>query len=334
MRRHVPRALAVAISLGAAACGSSNPMAKIDAVRDALAKDDAAAVKAVTERYPACTDAEPVALAPGQPSPRDTGCFAEIAAALGSKKGFTRSPPDQASAATAAIVISREGRGDWLAHADDWHGSLKGGRGAGPDALRLAVARKMAEAAPKIGRRIEDDAAALEAMKAVAGAIPGACPTYWLLGSGRDAAKIPAEHSADHAACVQRDLSRREGPGGGYGSGTFRALEGSLALWRETERALRLGLPNVGDRPGLKATIEGKLKTIEAATQAISTKKVDAVNPASAITFLGDVHADAGIILWKDAGASDASAEGGAGDGGGAAADGGGGGAGVRTPKR
>jgi hypothetical protein len=36
------------------------------------------------EGYPACAAAPPVALLPTQPSPRDAGCFAAIANALGS----------------------------------------------------------------------------------------------------------------------------------------------------------------------------------------------------------------------------------------------------------
>jgi hypothetical protein len=276
-------------------------MAKIEAVRDSLEKDDTSAITSAVAGYPACADGPPVALLPNQPSPRDTGCFAEIANALGSKKGFSPKPPDHAAATTVAIVLLRDGRGDWVAHSEDWLGSVKAGKGSGPDALRLAIARKMAEAAPRVGRPIEEEKDAREAMKAVAGAIPGACPTYWLLGTGTDPAKLAAEVSAEHSACVHKDLGRREGPGSSYGSGTFRALEGSLALWRETERALRLGLGNAG--PGAKATIESKLKIIEPATQAIATKKVASATPATAVAFLGDVHADAGVVLWKDAGA-------------------------------
>jgi hypothetical protein len=290
-------------------------MAKIDAVRESLERDDAAAIASAIEGYPACADAPPVALLPTQPSPRDTGCFGEIATALGSKKGFVAKPPDHAAATTVAIVLLRDGRGDWVAHVEDWLGTIKTGKGSGVDALRLAVARKMAEGAPHVGRKLEDEKDALEAMKAVAGAIPGACPTYWLLGSGTDPSKIPAEHSADHAACVHRDLARREGPGSSYGSGTFRALEGSLALWREAERALRLGAASAG--PAAKATIDNKLKVIEPATQAIATKKVASATPVAAVMALGEVHADAGVPLWKD---KDAGADGGADAGAGAGA--------------
>ena len=249
----------------------------------------------------ACTSPQNATAPTRARPPRDTACFAEIASALGSKRGFNPKPPDQAAATTVAIVLLRDGRGDWVAHSEDWLGSIKVGKGSGPDALRLAVARKMAEGAPKIGKKLDEDKDALEAMKAVASAIPGACPTYWLLGAGIDPSKIAAEHSADHAACVHRDLARREGPGSSYGAGTFRALEGSLALWRETERALRLGLGSAA--PGAKAMIETKLKVIEPATQAIATKRIAAASPPAAVLMLGEVHAEAGIPLWKDAGA-------------------------------
>jgi hypothetical protein len=317
MRRVVgglPRALGVAVGLAVAvvvACGCKPPMAKIEAVRDSLEKDDASAITLALEGYPACADAPPVALLATQASPRDTGCFAEIANALGSKRGFSPKPPDQASATTIAIVLLRDGRGDWVAHSEDWLGSIKVGKGSGPDALRLAVARKMAEGAPKVGRKLDEEKDALEAMKAVAAAIPGACPTYWLLGAGTDPSKLSAEQSADHSACVHQDLARREGPGSSYGAGTFRALEGSLALWRETERALRLGLANAS--PAAKPVLERKLAVIQPATQAIATKKVASASPVEAVQMLGDVHADAGIVLFqaKDAGA-DGGSDGGA----------------------
>jgi hypothetical protein len=176
---------------------------------------------------------------------------------------------------------------------------MKNGKGAGHDALRLAVARKMAEAAPVVGRKIDDDDddAARAAMRAVVGAVPGACPTYWLLGTGVDPKTIPPELSADHSACVQKDLSRREGPGGSYGSGTLRALEGALALWRETERALRIGIPLAA--PGPKAVLEKKLAIIEAATRKIQTKKMDSTLSSAMLGYMGEVHAEAGIPIFE-----------------------------------
>jgi hypothetical protein len=300
---------AIAALAAIALVGCKGPMAKIDAVREALEKDDAAAIVRAVDGYPACEDAPPVALLKKQPSPRDTGCFAAIATALGSKSGFNARPADQTAATTVAIVLLRDGRGDWVAHSDDWLGVLRSGKGSGTDALRLAVAHGMAEAAVYVGRRLEDDKDAQSAMKAVAGAVPGACPTYWLLGSGAALSSLAVEHSADHAACVHHDLARREGPGGSYGSGMFRALEGSLALWREAERALRQGLPSMGG--AAKVTVEAKLKTIETATLAIATKKLADAGPESTLTMLGEMHADAGVAVWKGA-------DGGGADGGGA----------------
>jgi hypothetical protein len=159
----------------------------------------------------------------------------------------------------------------------------------------------MVESAAAVGRKIEDEDAAAAATRAIVGAVPGACVTYWLVGSG--ATGIPLEHGPDHAACVQKDLARREGPGASYGAGTFRALEGALALWRETERALRVGLPAA--HPRAKGVLEKKLAVIEAATRRVETRKVDATVPIAVLTQMGEAHAQAGVAIFKikDAGA-------------------------------
>ena len=281
-------------------------MAKIDALRDALVADDASKIKGATDGYPVCPDVAPVAVAPGQAGPRDKGCLSDIANALGSKMGFRAPPVDQAAAATTALVLVREGRGDYVAHADVWLGAIKTAKGSRADALRLATARKMAEAAPLVGRDIQEDKDAVATLAAITAAIPGACPTYQLVGAGNDPTKLPAELGPDHAACVHKDLSRREGKGPSYGEGTFRALEGALALWRETERALRIGL--TVSEPAAKQTLEAKLATIETATQKNATKKLDATVSKQTVIALGELHADAGVVLFrvKDAGADGA----------------------------
>ncbi|HEY8073390.1 MAG TPA: hypothetical protein VIF62_04760, partial [Labilithrix sp.] len=282
----IAASLSLAVALAIAAPGCRGPMAKIEGLRDALAGDDAAAVKSATSGLPSCPEMPPAALSAGQPSPLEKGCLSDLANAFGSQKGFVATPPDQAAGATVAVVLVRDGRGDLVADADRWLGALRAGHGAGLDALRLAVARKMEDAAPVVGRAIETDADARVAMKAIDAAIPGACPTYFLLGRGDDDASLPAPLSADHAACVQRDLSRREGPGGRYGTGTFRALEGALAIWRETERALRLGLPQA--ESGARSVVEKRLAIVQAATQKIATKKEAGVDNAT-LRFLGDI---------------------------------------------
>lgn len=289
--------------------GCRSPMAKIEGLRDAISADDDQGIRSVAEGVPTCSDTTPVALRPEQPSPRDKGCLSDIANALGSKRGFSPSPPDQAAAATAALLVARDGRGDLVAHADPWLDLMKSGTGPGVDALRAAVARAMDKAAPIVGKDIQTDPDALAALKEIGSAIPGACPTYRMLGTGTDPKTIPAELSAEHSACVQKDLGRREGPGGRYGAGIFRALEGSLALWRETERALRLGAPKMS--PKAKVVLEKHLAVIEPATLKIKTKQVEADTSRATMDFLGDIHAEAGVRLFKDAGA-DAASEAGA----------------------
>ncbi len=312
MRRIVAAAAALAMPLallGSSVPGCKPKVVRMDAVRDALVSSDPKALEDVVRPLPTCPDAPPVALAPGQASPLDKGCLSEIATAFGSKTGFSPSPPDQAALTTAAVLVARDARGDQIAHADLWLGALKGGRGVGADTLRAAVSRAMEQVAPTVGKPLGDDGAAREAMRAVASAIPGACPTYRLLGRGDDTARLPPELAPEHAACVQRDLSRREGPGPSYGAGIPRALEGALALWRETERALRLGAPAA--EPAVKQSLEARLAKIEAATQKIATNKAPPTVPQATLDRMGELHAMAGILLWRDAGAGDGGLEGG-----------------------
>ena len=218
----VARFLAASLLLVVGVGGCKGPMAKIAAERDALVADDDAQIKDATSGFATCPDLPPVIVKPTDAKgPYDDGCLGEIANGLGSKKGFSAKPPDHAAAATVALVLLRDGRGDHVAHADWWFNAMKSSQGVGVDVLRLAVARKMlAEAAPLVGRTFtieEEVAPAKTALKAIAGAIPGACPTYWLVGT--DAKAIPPEQEADHSACVFQDLARRDGPGGTYGDG-------------------------------------------------------------------------------------------------------------------
>jgi hypothetical protein len=279
-------------------------MAKIDGLRDALVKDDAGEIKSATSGLPSCPDLPPMALSVGQASPRDKGCLSDLANALGSQKGFVSNPPDQAAATTVAVVLLRDAHGDWITQVDTWLGALRTGQGSGFDALRLAVARRMEEAAPLVGRAIENEKDALPTMKAIVAAVPGACPTYGMVAGGADPMTIPFEFAPDHSACVQKDLQRREGPGGRYGTGIFRALEGSITIWRETERALRQGISKAAS-PATTTTLEKKLAVIEAATQKNSTKKLDDTTSAT-LRFLGDIHAEAGVKILKDRDAGDA----------------------------
>ncbi len=55
----------------------------------------------------------------------------------------------------------------------------------------------------------------------------------------------------------------------------------------------------------MKGALDTMLKTIEEATQKIQTKKLDSTEEGQTMNFLGDVHGDAGVPLFrrKDAGA-------------------------------
>jgi hypothetical protein len=195
----------------------------------------------------------------------------------------------------------RDSRGDAFTHADTWLNDLKSAKGTGHDALRLAVAKKMEEAAPIVGKTIEGDDASRTAMRAIVGAIPAACNTYYLVGNGAPLEKMPPPLHPDHSACIQKDLGRREGPGGMFGRGVPRALEGALSLWRETERSLRLGLAVSDDET--KAVLEKKLTTvIEPATRSIKTKydnEEKALNDT--LKALQAAHAEAGATPGQGA---------------------------------
>ena len=45
------------------------------------------------------------------------------------------------------------------------------------------------------------------------------------------------------------------------------------------------------------------MSTIEAATQAIKTTKLATTVPSTTTEMLGDLHADAGVVFFPDAGA-------------------------------
>jgi hypothetical protein len=238
-------------------------------------------------------------------------CLETLSTYMGSRTGFHADKPDQASCAAVALVITRDKRGDTVPDSNAWLNMLKAGKGVGVDTLRLAVARAMAEKAPDVGQHFDDEQAAKKLLGAVAASIPGACDTYGAIGRGDALETMAPEIHPDHSACVQRDLSRREGPGGRYGSGILRAAEGAAALWRDEERALRMG-GNVA-APAVQKVVIDRLAQIEPMTLKMSIKKMEPVDETAMVGFMADVHADAGVFIIKtDGGAPD----GGARDGG------------------
>jgi hypothetical protein len=238
-------------------------------------------------------------------------CLTAIATYMGSRSGFHADKPDQASCAAVAVTIIRDHRGELSPDSNAWLAMLKTGQGPGVDALRMAVALEMAHAAAEVGQKADDEAVARKIIGAISHSVPGACDTYAAIARGEVLTAMAPELHPDHSACVQKDLSRRDGPGGRYGADVFRAAEGAAALWRESERSLRMGLSVAA--PNAKKVITDSLAVIEPATLKISLKKVESAEDLGLTAMLGDVHADAGVMLWKpDAGASDAGAEAGA----------------------
>lgn len=268
-------------------------MSRIVKVENA-AKGGVDALAEATKDLPACKDVDPAKGAEAE-------CLANLANAMGSKKGFSAQPADQASAAAVAVLVARDGLGYAIPRPDAWLDLLKNGKGAGVDALRMAIASGMAKEAPVVGQKTEDEAVARKMMRAVGQRIPGACPTYELLGSGKDNEKLAPELRAEHSTCVVKQLAFRDGPGARYGSGVFRATEGAMALWRETERALRLGLEHASQ--DTKDRVTKDLAIIEPATQKIGLKRDTSTISADVMKRLGEAHAEAGVPIVRDAGA-------------------------------
>ncbi len=277
--------LCVALGMAMGCMGCKGPLAKIDAVRDALTDDDTAAILAAGEAAPACP--EPFV------EPPEHGCFRDMATGLGSKTGFNLKQPDQAAAATVALIVAREKRGDWVPQPDTWLALVRTGKGPGPDALRLAIARQMAAAAADVGKAIEAEADAVVLLKGIAAAIPGACATYAALGSGVKNEALPLTAMPDHSPCVQKDLGRPGGPGATYGRGTWRAAAGAVALWKDEAAALREGLSTMSGKR--RSTLEAKLAGIDAATAKVTLKKVE--REVGWLNDMSELHGDAGVPL-------------------------------------
>jgi hypothetical protein len=244
----------VLLALCAVGCRS-----KVATLRDALLEDDGARAASVVD-LPPCTDAS---------------CLNPIAQTLGARHGFDSNDPDQASAATVALVLARDRRGDLVPDADRWIAGLTQARGFGADALRLAVARGMAEMAPRIGKNLDDEAEVTKLVHDLSGVLPGACPTYAMMGA-TPVSRLPAGKGPDTSLCVQRDLERKDGPGAkfgvGPGLGVWRAAAGVVALWKDDVRALRAGVGAADEL--VRPALEKRLGVIEAASAKIELKKV------------------------------------------------------------
>jgi hypothetical protein len=257
LRRRVVWRLVLLLGWASFAVGCKS---RIGALRDALADDDVTRAAGVVSA-PVCTGAA------------GEKCVDALATAFGGKHGFDVRDPDNASAAAVAVLVVRDKRGDLAVDADRWIAAMTIAHGDAADALRLAVAHNMAELAPRIGKRIDDEAEATAMVHDVAAALPGSCPTYVAMASTPIEKMAPAERP-DHSPCVQRDLERKDGPGAKYGYGVWRAASGVAALWKDEARALRSGLAAAS--PSTRAVVGKRLAVIDAASGKIDLKKVEA----------------------------------------------------------
>jgi hypothetical protein len=276
--------LAPLIALGGCKRGISRGFSNIAALTDALAYGDTDARASAVAGAPKCP---PDAKGP-QP-----GCLSEIMAWYGSKGGFHPEAPEQATGAAVALVIARDGHGEWIPASDPWLVALRAGNGEGADALRFAVATRMADGIESVARPLASDDDARALMRFVATAVPGACETYARLGAGEPADAPPPQGTADHSPCVQKDLDRSTGPDerGRYGYGLWRGVEGAMAVLRAAADALHDGTPKVDAR--VRAAFEKRVAQATAALAKVETKKLP---PATDYArTMGDVHGDAGI---------------------------------------
>lgn len=266
MRRLAPIAL-----LLLAAC-KDDPNAKLNGVRDEL------------------SGASPSFDAKLTPCPTDATCLGPLAKDLGSTKGYSAEKPDQASVGALAVLIARDGHGEWAT--GDWLDVLRQGKGSGADALRLAIGLRLAKVLPTYAHALTD--AELPAFfKDVGRALPGSCKTYALLGDGKADATLDVAEMSDHSACVQKDLAREGGPGGAYGQGPWRAAAALQTRARAAAKAIQDGASLMGAK--YKQVADARAKTALDALGNMVLVKVDA--PAGNWTgdALSESHGDGGI---------------------------------------
>jgi hypothetical protein len=292
MRRDIGFALGLFVVATTSSCHGS-PLAKIEALRDALAVGNMEGALAVVEVAPCAEPRTQATMA---------ACLDATARAFGATGGFSADHPDQASAAAVAYILTRNHEGVGIPKPDTWLEAVATASGPGADALRIAVVTAMADAAPSVGKHVDDDPAARALAGAVARAIPGACSTYARLGAGAEAASFSPPESPDHSPCVQHDLERRDGPGPAYGDGLWRAAAGAATLWKEANRAVIIGF---GTTEGLtRRAIQKKLAVIDPATRQLTVRIVGTTQAGA--YGATDAHSAEGVPLGLNPGAKEA----------------------------
>jgi hypothetical protein len=267
----------------ALAC-SKDLMPKVHALQNELLHD----APATFADLPACT-------ADDEPS-----CLNAMTAALGSQTGYNAKAPDQATCAAAAVFLLRDKRGELAGDSDVWLNTLRSGTGDGVDTLRLAVATRMAEVAPRLATTWEAGPKLTTLLTEVTSAVPGACRPYAMLARGMKETEMPMLDHWHTSACVHKDMTRRDGPGADYSPDALsRTSAGAIALYQDTVRALRFGLKNANEPT--RKFVEKKLESVEQQAQLIKLK-LPQQERNRIHDYLGAVHGEVGIELYKQDG--------------------------------
>jgi hypothetical protein len=247
----------------------------------------------------------PLPTLPACTTPDET-CANTLAHAFGGA-AFNAKAPDQASAGAMAIMLVRHQTAALGDDPEPWLRVLRAGKGPGSDALRLATSARLTAIMPGLAKSWPNSDALHGFVREVASAVPGACTTYVLISSGKSDAELPALLHWRTSACLHKDVTRRDGPGAGYApDGTRRTAAGARAILHETVRALRAGAEFA--RPEVRARLLQELVMLE---QRVEEIKLDLPKAEADATreYLGKVHGDVGIELWKRDGGADAAVD-------------------------
>lgn len=269
---------------------------------EACKKDPMAHVKEVES---ALLKGTPLPALPSCEGKDALACAESLSLAMGGK-AFNVKVPDQASASAMAILLVRDKRPSIGDDAEPWLIALKNGKGDGVDALRLATGAQLREIVPQVAKAWPKNEELRTFLKLATSAVPGACATYAAMAENTESS-LPAAKHWRISACVHRDVTRRDGPGAGFfPDGLTRSAAGARAVLNDTVRALRAGVPNAS--APVRAALEELLPPIE---QKLDTIRLDlpAAEEDATRAYLGKVHGEVGIELWKLDGGVDAAAD-------------------------
>lgn len=228
-------------------------------------------------------------------------CLESMATMFGTKEGFSATSPNQASAGVVVTLVLRDRAGYVVPSPKTWSAALEKSEGRGGNVLRFGIARAMADVKAEVAAAPNGDEAMRATLRAISGAVPGACITYRLLAEGKDPRTLPPADRPEHSPCVQADLARPGALGATFGTGLARAVAGAQSAWRATLAQIRTGAGrhDAYSREKLEALLR-ELEAVPLVAPATSGER------APVLEFVHG-HLDAGLFApapKKDAGAT------------------------------